>query len=55
MRLFAALQKRGKQVIVVSTLQPDPPVASDELKGQADNFAELDDLRGSYRSIGQQL
>ena len=45
LRLVTALQRRCKRVSVVSTLQSDPPMVSDELRRYADNFAELDDLR----------
>ena len=44
-RLVTALQRRGRQVDVVSTLQSDSPVVSDELRRQTDNFVDLDDLR----------
>ena len=43
--MVTALQRRGRQVDVVSMLQSDSPVVSDELRRQTDNFVELDDLR----------
>ena len=43
--LVAALQQRGKRVSVVSTLQTQPPMVSDELRRQADQFIDLDDLQ----------
>lgn len=42
--LVADLQLRGKRVSVVSTLQSSPPMISDELRRQADQFIELADL-----------
>lgn len=44
--LIAALQRKGVRVSVVSTMKSQPPMISDELRRQADNFIELDDLRG---------
>ena len=45
LRMVTALQRKGKQVSVVSTLQSEPPMVSDELRRHADNFVELDDMR----------
>lgn len=42
--LVAALQQRGKRVSVVSTLQTQPPMVSDELRRQSDQFLDLADL-----------
>jgi uncharacterized LabA/DUF88 family protein len=39
--LVAALQQRGKRVSVVSTLASQPPMISDELRRQADQFIDL--------------
>ncbi len=44
-RLVEALQRRGKRVTIVSTLCTKPPLAADELRRQADNFIELNDLK----------
>jgi uncharacterized LabA/DUF88 family protein len=44
-RLVDAVQRRGKRVSVVSTIRTSPPMVSDELRRQADNFIELDDLK----------
>jgi uncharacterized LabA/DUF88 family protein len=33
------------RVSVVSTIRSQPPMISDDLRRQADNFIELDDLR----------
>lgn len=43
--LIAALQRKGVRVSVVSTIRSQPPMISDELRRQADNFIELDELR----------
>ena len=43
--LIAALQRKGVRVSVVSTMKSQPPMISDELRRQADNFIELEDLR----------
>ena len=43
--MVTALQRKGKIVSVVSTMQSVPPIVSDELRRHADNFIELDDLR----------
>jgi uncharacterized LabA/DUF88 family protein len=42
--LVAALQEKGKRVSVVSTLETQPPMISDELRRQADQFIDLADL-----------
>ncbi|RME17380.1 MAG: NYN domain-containing protein [Alphaproteobacteria bacterium] len=43
--LVEALQRKGVRVSVVSTIRSQPPMIADELRRQADNFIELDDLR----------
>ena len=43
--LVASLQRQGVRVSVVSTIRSQPPMISDDLRRQADNFIELDDLR----------
>ncbi|CUH39221.1 NYN domain protein [Jannaschia seosinensis] len=43
--LVEALQRRGTRVSVCSTLRSQPPMIADELRRQADNFIELDELR----------
>ena len=43
--LLEALQRKGVRVSVVSTIRSQPPMISDELRRQADNFIELDELR----------
>jgi uncharacterized LabA/DUF88 family protein len=42
--LVAAVQRRGARVTVVSTLKSQPPMASDDLRRQADEFVDLADL-----------
>jgi len=44
-RMVEAVQRRGKRVSVVSTIRTTPPMVADELRRQADNFIELDELR----------
>ena len=46
-RLVDAVQRKGLRVSVVSTVRSQPPMIADELRRQADNFIELDDLRAS--------
>jgi uncharacterized LabA/DUF88 family protein len=43
-RLVEAVQKRGVRVTVVSTVKSPAPMASDELRRQADAFIDLADL-----------
>ena len=43
--LIESLQRQGVRVSVVSTLRSQPPMIADELRRQADNFIELDELR----------
>ncbi|MBC6406871.1 MAG: NYN domain-containing protein [Rhodobacteraceae bacterium] len=43
--LVAGLQRKGVRVSVVSTTRSQPPMISDDLRRQADNFIELDGLR----------
>jgi uncharacterized LabA/DUF88 family protein len=43
-KLVEAVQRRGSRVTVVSTVKSQPPMVSDELRRQADNFVDLQDL-----------
>jgi uncharacterized LabA/DUF88 family protein len=43
--LLESLQRQGVRVSVVSTIRSQPPMISDELRRQADNFIELDELK----------
>jgi uncharacterized LabA/DUF88 family protein len=51
-RLVEAVQRRGKRVSVVSTIRTSPPMVADELRRQADNFIELDDLKSQIARDG---
>ena len=42
--LVDAVQRRGLRVTVVSTIKSNPPMIADELRRQADNFVELNDI-----------
>jgi len=67
-RLVEAVQRRGCRVTVVSTSKTSPPMAADELRRQADNFIELEELKeeiarkprqgevatGEYNTLGVQ-
>jgi uncharacterized LabA/DUF88 family protein len=44
--LVEALQRRGRKVSVVSTMASQPPMISDDLRRQADNFIDLMSLKG---------
>jgi uncharacterized LabA/DUF88 family protein len=46
-RLVEAVQRRGVRVSVVSTIRSSPPMASDDLRRQADSFVELQELAPS--------
>ena len=43
-RVVEALQAKGVRVSIVSTVKSSPPMASDELRRQADSFIDLADL-----------
>jgi uncharacterized LabA/DUF88 family protein len=43
-RLVEAVQRKGVRVTVVSTVRSQPPMASDDLRRQADCFIDLADL-----------
>ncbi len=44
-RLVEAVQRKGVRVTVVSTMRTSPPMAADELRRQADEFVDLDEIR----------
>lgn len=48
-RLVEVVQRRGVRVSVVSTLRSSPPMVSDDLRRQADEFIELRDLENSIK------
>jgi uncharacterized LabA/DUF88 family protein len=43
--LVEGVQRKGVRVSVVSTIRSSPPMIADELRRQADNFIELDELK----------
>src|SRR5688572_3939353 len=43
--LVEALQRRGRKVSVVSTMQTQPPMIADDLRRQADHFIDLMTLK----------
>jgi len=43
--LVEALQRRGRKVSVVSTMQTQPPMIADDLRRQADHFIDLRTLQ----------
>ncbi|WP_173931257.1 NYN domain-containing protein [Chelativorans sp. Marseille-P2723] len=43
--LVEALQRKGRKVSVVSTIQSQPPMISDDLRRQADSFIDLASLQ----------
>jgi len=51
-RAIEAVQAMGVRVSVVSTVKSSPPMASDELRRQADMFFDLADLEGSIGRSG---
>jgi len=51
-RLVEAVQRKGKRVSIVSTIRTQPPMAADELRRQADNFIELEELKPSIAREG---
>jgi uncharacterized LabA/DUF88 family protein len=44
--LVEALQRKGRKVSIVSTMASQPPMISDDLRRQADNFIDLMSLKG---------
>jgi uncharacterized LabA/DUF88 family protein len=43
--LVEVLQRKGVRVSVVSTIRSNPPMIADDLRRQADNFIELEELK----------
>ncbi|MEM9999998.1 MAG: NYN domain-containing protein [Pseudomonadota bacterium] len=43
--LVAALQRKGRKVSVVSSMETSPPMIADDLRRQADHFIELTTLK----------
>ncbi len=50
-RLVEAIQRRGVRVTVVSTIRSQPPMVADELRRQADEFLELQELQPSIERV----
>lgn len=48
-----AVQDQGKQVTVVSSLLTHPPMIADELRRQADEFIELNDIKEALLRTSQ--
>src|SRR5262249_25343141 len=44
-KLVEAVQRKGRRVSIVSTIRTQPPLVADELRRQADNFIELEELK----------
>lgn len=51
-RVIEALQAKGVRVTVISTVKSHPPMASDELRRQADRFIDLADLESIVGRTG---
>lgn len=51
-RVIEAVQAQGVRVSVVSTIKSSPPMASDELRRQADRFFDLADLEKEIGRTG---
>lgn len=52
--LVESLQRQGVRVSVVSTIRSQPPMIADELRRQADNFIELEELRDVIGRAGRE-
>lgn len=50
--LVEALQRRGRKVSIVSTIQSQPPMISDDLRRQADSFIDLASLQNE---VGREI
>jgi uncharacterized LabA/DUF88 family protein len=50
--LVQALQRKGRKVTVVSSMQTQPPMIADELRRQADHFVELMTLKDEIGRLG---
>src|SRR5574337_1035980 len=49
--LVEAVQRKGVRVSVLSTITTQPPMVADELRRQADNFVELQDMAPQIQRI----
>ena len=43
--IVEAVQRKGRRVSICSTIRTQPPMVADELRRQADNFIELEELK----------
>jgi uncharacterized LabA/DUF88 family protein len=50
-RLIESVQRRGVRVTVISSIKTQPPMVSDDLRRQADNFVDLADLQHSIARV----
>ncbi len=50
-RLVEAVQRKGVRVSVISTVRSQPPMVADELRRQADNFIELQEMSTSIARV----
>ncbi|MDD2795237.1 NYN domain-containing protein [Acidocella sp.] len=46
--LVEAVQRKGVRVSVISTIKTNPPMIADELRRQADQFAELSEIAAAF-------
>ena len=53
-KLVEAVQRKGRRVSVCSTIRTQPPMVADELRRQADNFIELEELKPMIMREGGQ-
>ena len=51
-KLVESVQRRGRRVSVCSTIRTQPPMVSDDLRRQADNFIELEELKPAIAREG---
>lgn len=49
--LIEAVQRKGVRATVVSTIRSSPPMIADELRRQADQFIDLDQLAGDIERV----
>lgn len=47
--LIEAVQRKGVRVTVVSSIHTNPPMVADELRRQADEFIDLNDLKKAFQ------
>jgi len=49
--LIEAVQRKGVRVSVISTIRTQPPIIAEELRRQADEFIDIDDLGDKIRRM----